>query len=56
MSEQSLLRLAQARVKANKVRKELAEERKAERESLVQQKMEEVQQEQRKKQETAATK
>ena len=56
MSEESLKRLAAARVKANKVRKELAEERKTERESLVQQKMEEVQQEQRKKQESAATK
>ena len=56
MSEESLKRLAQAREKANKVRKALAEERKAERETLVQQKMEEVQQEQRKKQETAATK
>ena len=56
MSEESLKRLAAARQKANKIRKELAEERKAERESLVQQKMEEVQQEQRKKQESAATK
>ena len=44
MSEESLQRLAKAREKANRVRKELAEERKAERESLVQQKMEEVQQ------------
>ena len=56
LSQEALLRLAKAREKANKVRKELAEERKAERESLVQQKMEEVQQEQRKKQESAATK
>ena len=56
MSEESLQRLAKARVKANRVRKELAEERKAERESLVQQKMEEVQQEQKQKQETFAAK
>jgi hypothetical protein len=56
MSEESLLRLAKAREKANRVRKELAEERKAERESLVQQKMEEVQQEQKQKQQSAAAK
>jgi hypothetical protein len=56
MSEESLQRLAKAREKANRVRKELAEERKAERESLVQQKMEEVQQEQKQKQQSAATK
>ena len=56
MSEESLQRLAKAREKANRVRKELAEERKAERESLVQQKMEEVQQEQKQKQETLAVK
>jgi hypothetical protein len=56
MSEESLLRLAKAREKANRVRKELAEERKAERENLVQQKMEEVQQEQKQKQQSAAAK
>ena len=56
MSEESLLRLAKAREKANKVRKELAEERRVERESLVQQKMKEVQEAQRQKQETAASK
>ena len=56
MSEENLQRLAKARVKANRVRKELAEERKAERESLVQQKMEEVQQEQKQKQQSAAAK
>ena len=56
MSEQSLLRLAKAREKANRVRKELAQERKAERESLVQQKMEEVEHQQMQKQEKAASK
>ena len=56
MSEESLLRLSVAREKANLVRKELAKERKAERELLVQQKMEEVQQVQKHKQETLATK
>ena len=38
------------------MRKELAQERKAERENLVEQKMKEVQETQRQKQETAATK
>ena len=56
MSEESLKRLAAARVKANFVRKQLAEERRAERENLVEQKMKEVQETQRQKQETAATK
>jgi len=56
LSEESLQRLAKAREKANRVRKELAEERKAERENLVQQKMQEVQQEQKQKQQSAAAK
>ena len=56
MSEESLLRLAKAREKANRVRKELAEERKAERESLVEQKMKEVQESRKVKQETLAVK
>ena len=56
MSEESLKRLAVARQKANKVRKELAEERKAERENMIEQKMKDIQQEQEQKQETAATK
>jgi len=56
MSQESLLRLSQAREKANKVRKQLAQERKAERENLVEQKMKEVQETQRQKQESAATK
>ena len=56
MSEESLQRLAKARVKANLVRKELAEERKAERESLVEQKMKEVEESRKVKQETLAVK
>ena len=43
LGEAALERLAKAREKANRVRKELAQERQAEKESLVQQKMEEVQ-------------
>ena len=56
MSEESLLRLAKAREKANRVRKQLAEERKAERENLVEQKMKEVEESRKVKQETAAEK
>ena len=56
MSEESLKRLAAARVKANFVRKQLAEQRKTERELLVQQKMKEVEQTQKHKQQKAATK
>ena len=56
LSQEALLRLAKAREKANRVRKELAQERKAERESLVQQKMEEVEHQQMQKQEKAASK
>ena len=56
MSEESLKRLAVARQKANKVRKELAEERKAERENMIEQKMKDIQQEQEQKQQLAATK
>ena len=56
MSQESLLRLAKAREKANRIRKQLAEERKAERENLVEQKMKEVEESRKVKQETAAEK
>ena len=48
--------MAKAREKANRVRKELAQERQAEKESLVQQKMEEVQEARQQKDQTAAVK
>ena len=56
MSEESLKRLAKAREKANFVRKQLAEERKTERENMIEQKMKDIQQEQEQKQQLAATK
>jgi hypothetical protein len=56
LGEAALERLAKAREKANRVRKELAQERQAEKESLVQQKMEEVQEARQQKDQTAAVK
>ena len=56
LGEAALGRLAKAREKANRVRKELAQERQAEKESLVQQKMEEVQEARQQKDQTAAVK
>ena len=56
MSEDTLEKLAKARQKANLKRKEMSEERKAEKENLVKQKMEEVQIARKKKDETAAVK
>ena len=56
MSEDTLEKLAKAREKANAKRKEMSEERKAEKENLVKQKMEEVQEVRKKKDETAAVK
>ena len=56
LGEEALQRLAKAREKANAKRREMSEERKAEKESLVQQKMEEVQEVRKKKDETAAFK
>ena len=56
MSEETLEKLAKARLKANAKRKEISEEHKAEKETLVQQKMEEVQVARKQKQETAAVK
>ena len=56
MSEETLEKLAKAREKANAKRKELSEERKAEKENLVKQKMEEVQIARKQKDDTAAVK
>ena len=56
LGEEALQRLAKAREKANAKRKEISEEHKAEKETLVQQKMEEVQVARKQKQETAAVK
>ena len=56
MSEEGLQRLAKAREKANLKRKEISEERKVHQENLVKQKMEEVQEVRKKKDETAAVK
>ena len=56
MSEETLIKLAKAREKANLKRKEMSEERKVHKESLVQQKMEEVQEVRKKKDENAAVK
>ena len=56
MSEEGLQRLAKAREKANLKRKEMSEERKVHQENLVKQKMEEVQEVRKKKDETAAVK
>ena len=56
LGEEALQRLAKAREKANLKRKELSEERKAEKENLVKQKMEEVQIARKQKDDTAAVK
>ena len=56
MSEETLGKLAKAREKANAKRKEMSEERKAEKDNLVKQKMEEVQEVRKKKDENAAVK
>ena len=56
LGEEALQRLAKAREKANLKRKELSEERKAEKENLVKQKMEEVQIAWKQKDDTAAVK
>ena len=56
MSEDTLEKLAKAREKANAKRKSMAEERKVHQENLVKQKMEEVQEVRKKKDETAAVK
>ena len=56
MSEETLGKLAKAREKANAKRKELSEERKVHKDNLVKQKMEEMQEVRKKKDETAAVK
>jgi len=56
MSEETLEKLAKAREKANAKRKEMSEERKVEKENLVQQKMEEMQEVRKKKDQTIAVK
>ena len=56
LGEEALQRLAKAREKANLKRKEMSEERKAEKENLVKQKMEEVQIARKQKDDTAAVK
>ena len=56
MSEETLEKLAKARQKANLKRKEMSEERKVEKENLVNQKMQEVQIARKKKDETDAVK
>ena len=54
MSEETLEKLAKAREKANAKRKEMSEERKVHKETLVQKKMEEVQEARQQKDQTAA--
>ena len=56
MSEETLEKLAKAREKANAKRKEMSEERKVHKETLVQKKMEEVQEARQQKDQTAAVK
>ena len=56
LSEESLAKLAAARELANKKRKELSEQRKVEKESIIQQKMEEAKQKKQDKLEKSAAK